>query len=233
MGPQRIFPITTGGAGYIPENNIDVRKRLYDNVTPFGYNNPVERLFSALFLNKRSKYNEIPHSGNYDALDELWANYLQIPKDQRHYDPVLKKSKYKPTKSNNSNATYYAIPLDDDERQYIVNAARHGKTRNVNPELGAYTISHGEDEYGPYASYYDKWDLNPFRGTTSVGGKVSRFLGLDKIEDLSLGIGKPVEVYDRIYYNQFGQAEPSIQATLPEIVVFGKKRIRPRKNDKK
>lgn len=226
--------ITTGGAGYIPnapdikkvakEATMDIRQRLYDNIIPYGYHNPIGRAFSALVLNKPSDSEEMPGSGNVDALDELWAEYLQIPQSRRHYDPALKKSKYKPTKAINKDASYFALPLDEEERQYIVNKALYKDNSGLNPELGRYKIDLGEDENGKYASYYDSWDINPFRGTTAVGGAVSRFLGLDKIEDVSMGIGKPVEVYDRIYFNDFGQAEPSIQVTLPEIVVTGKKK---------
>jgi hypothetical protein len=38
-----------------------------------------------------------------------------------------------------------------------------------------------------------------------------------------MGIGKPLEIYDRIYFNDQGIAEPSLQVQLPEIVVTGKK----------
>jgi len=49
--------------------------------------------------------------------------------------------------------------------------------------MGHYTISKGVDERGYYISYYDRWDLEG-----SIEGK----------EGL---IGKPFEIYDRIYYD--------------------------------
>ena len=53
----------------------------------------------------------------------------------------------------------------------------------------------GNDENGKYISYYDKWDLNPYKGQYSSAN-------ISNIDDLSLGIGKPFEIYDRIYYRE-------------------------------
>ena len=58
--------------------------------------------------------------------------------------------------------------------------------------LGKFTVSRGKDERGKYFSYYDSYDLNPYKGDYSKFNS--------KIEDISMGIGKPYEVYDRIYY---------------------------------
>ncbi|NTW13546.1 MAG: hypothetical protein HGA31_00755 [Candidatus Moranbacteria bacterium] len=49
--------------------------------------------------------------------------------------------------------------------------------------MGRFTITLGEDKKGHYISYYDKWDLNI--ATEKNGGF----------------IGRPFEIYDRIYYN--------------------------------
>ncbi len=48
--------------------------------------------------------------------------------------------------------------------------------------MGTYKTANGKDEKGTYFSYYDRWDLD-----TSIEGKQ----GL---------IGRPFEIYDRIYY---------------------------------
>ena len=47
---------------------------------------------------------------------------------------------------------------------------------------GTYTVSKGEDERGPYVSYYDKWDLAPKMA------KYSR-------------AGQPFDIYGRMYYD--------------------------------
>lgn len=182
-----------------------IRQRLYDNIIPFSYNKPIQRLYSAIAKNKPSNYEKMPDSGNYDALDELWANYLQIPANRRHYDSVLQESKYKPSISKNNSAKYYALPLTDEDKQRLITRVTRGSDSEMNPELGEYKLGLGEDNKGKYVSYYDDWNLNPFRGITSYGSKLISALGLDKIEDLSFGIGKPVEVYDRLYYDDNGK----------------------------
>lgn len=182
-----------------------VRRRLYDNIIPFSYGYPIQRVYSALVKNKPSSYEKMPDSGNYDALDEIYANYLQIPKNKRHYDSVLKQSLYKPSKATDTTAIYYSLPLGDKEKQRLVKLAINGSTSEVNPELGEYKLDLGEDENGKYVSYYDSWDINPFRGVTSYNNKIVSWLGLDKIGDISFGIGKPVEIYDRVYYDDNGK----------------------------
>ena len=220
-------PVTTGGAGYVPStSNIDIRQRLYDNVVPFGYNNPVERIASAVFLNKPSNKQE--YVGNRDILDDLWGTYLGIPKNRRHYNPVLKTSKYKPTNSKGSNQDYVSIPFANDDIDHIIKEAlwQGERSQLLNPELGTFTVDTGRDKKGQYVSYYDKWDLNPFRGITNVGNKVTNFIGLNKAGDLSFGIGKPIEIYDRIYLDDYyGVPYPYRGATyLPEVTVYGKKK---------
>ena len=48
--------------------------------------------------------------------------------------------------------------------------------------MGDYTLSAGEDEGGPYISYYDKWDVAPKVGQISKAGK-------------------PFDIYGRMYYD--------------------------------
>lgn len=220
-------PVTTGGAGYVPSTpDIDIRQRLYDNIIPFGYNNPVERIASAVFLNKPSDKQE--YAGNRDILDDLWGTYLGIPKDRRHYDPVLRTSKYKPTNSKDNNQNYVSVPFANDDIDYIIKEAlwQGERSQLLNPELGTFTVDTGRDKKGQYVSYYDKWDLNPFRGITNVGNKITKFLGLDKAGDLSFGIGKPIEIYDRIYLDDYYGIPKEYRGSsfLPEVVVEGRRK---------
>ena len=192
-------------SGFITSSVNNIREKLYNNVVPFSYGDITNRLYSAIVDNKSYSKQVMPDSGNYDALDEIYANYLQIPKNKRHYDSVLKTSKYKPSKSKDKTALYYAMPLSNKEKQRLIKYALNGSTSEVNPELGEYKLGLGEDINGKYVSYYDNWDLNPFRGVTSYDSKLAKWLGLDKIGDLSFGIGKPVEIYDRLYYDENGK----------------------------
>ena len=57
--------------------------------------------------------------------------------------------------------------------------------------MGRYKISTGKDKRGKYISYYDKWDLNPL--DLSIAGK-----------ELPTNFGKPFEIYDRVYVNNYG-----------------------------
>ena len=54
---------------------------------------------------------------------------------------------------------------------------------NISAIMGGFKLSKGHDAQGDYISYYDRWDLEG-----SVEGK----------EGI---IGKPYEIYDRIYYD--------------------------------
>ena len=53
-----------------------VRRRLYDNLSPVSYDHPVIRYLKAVKKNKSE--------GNYKTRDDIWATYLQIPKEERH-----------------------------------------------------------------------------------------------------------------------------------------------------
>lgn len=55
--------------------------------------------------------------------------------------------------------------------------------------MGRYVVSKGVDEKGSYISYYDKWDLHP-------GGVFG-----EKEASEYAGVGKPFEIYGRIYYD--------------------------------
>ena len=210
----------------------EIRQRLYNNVFPYGYNNSAERAFSAIFKNKPHEselYGRPFYEGNEQRLDDLWATYLQIPDSQRHFPRVLTKSKYKPQFSKDNNSIYYSVPLNDYEKQNIINhGLRYGNYKNapklLNPDFGNYTVSRGRDTKGDYVSYWDVWDLNPLRGITNIGNSITDKLGLGKIEDLSFGIGKPLELYDRIYLDDYYGVKGADRGGtyIPEITVNGR-----------
>jgi hypothetical protein len=67
--------------------------------------------------------------------------------------------------------------------------------------LGKATFDFGEDEKGPYISYYDKWDLNPLSGKSSAIGMGKE--GDDFVTGLTESLGAtPPEVYGRIYFDK-------------------------------
>lgn len=136
-------------------------------------------------------------------------------------------SKYKPTiaKGDKENL-YYSIKdygeflnpslnsLKKDEgfntlkeyAQYLNDNKGSGKI-NEQPYdvgLGDHTINYGKDDRGEYISYYDKWDLNPYA------------VGKNAI-DISMGYAKPFDVYDRIYYKNYGDDTKRLYYTDEEL----------------
>lgn len=69
------------------------------------------------------------------------------------------------------------------------------------PDLGIMKMDAGEDEHGYYISYYDKWDVNPFSGVTAEFNN-QELPFLKNKGDLSMGFGKPFELYGRVYYDK-------------------------------
>lgn len=110
---------------------------------------------------------------------------------------------------------HYNYQLDNNE--YL----KFGQSKvadTLSDAFGAHTISRNVDpNKGEYISYYDLWDLAPFKGHGS---------------DESMSIGKPVHFYDRLYLDDFYGVDSSVRGYpkgtyyggwLPEVT------IRPRK----
>jgi hypothetical protein len=61
--------------------------------------------------------------------------------------------------------------------------------------LGSYTVSIGEDDKGKYISYYDDWDINPFKGINAE----YHIPIISNVENIVPGT-HPFTVYGRRYY---------------------------------
>jgi hypothetical protein len=91
-------------------------------------------------------------------------------------------------------------------------------TVSIQP-LGNATLAAGQDEKGFFISYIDSWDINPFKGGSKIDpyslgkipGDIITKLGIDKMEDISLGIGKPIKVYGKIYFSKKGSFVKSVR----------------------
>lgn len=264
----RIRTITTSGTGYIPpikqEAIIDaafdyatgngkipidvVRKRLYDNLYPYGYTSPVTRVHNAVVNNRK----EPRIVRNIPDRDDIFAEYLQIPENERHHLPgtmYVRDSEYAPTIGGTNNIKYRKLDLTDAQKEKIIlatNPLNFGENRLskikhkfdeakskpreytdtqaaamvLNSYFGEYTLGKGLDpQRGEYRSYYDLWDLSP----VSTYGK-----------DETRGIGKPIPFYDRIYLSDYYGVEPQLLLPpkgdyfgkwLPELVVTNKKAL--------
>lgn len=250
-----------------------IRKTLYDNLAPVDYpptlGTSIVRLQDAMTGREPWNYDDTENEHNYTDRDDIFAEYLGIPKNLRHKNvnsdmPKVEESLYKPSMGGNNKIYYKLTGLSP---EIIDDLVKKGTTLPLNKSkvtqvLSGYfsdhTISHGRDKNGEYISYYDLWDVNPFRGRYAgtsnitlptitikyptirrnpydetdfdidydinhyypyIPNPFSRLLEQDK--DLSLGIGKPVPFYDRIYLDDYYNLPDDKRgySYLPELIV--------------
>lgn len=218
------------------KSDNEIRRRLYDFVVPLGYALPIHKVNEAMNEN----YSDYDHNSDdpdkhfvlSKHRDDIWAEYLGIPQNERHpfaysYNSKTKKdekipidkiskSRYYPTIGNTRGNNWFTVPMTRQDSMDIYSAAKElpiGK--NINSELlgryfATHTIGHGKDETGEYASFYDLWDINPFSGRFDIrkdGDSDAETLEKAGIRegngyDVTEGFGKPVPFYDRIYFDE-------------------------------
>lgn len=229
----------------------EIRNRLYSNIYPYSYDDYSNRLEKAI------KDNIPEHFGrNQYIRDDIFATYLGIPEQNRRkldrfntrnlFQRANKvvPSRYIPTQS--TNGQYFALEnmasfhtpdyldnliedangvysikqdsnLDNvqlDTTRDRINFGQNKLSDVLSDWFGQHTISRGLDpKKGEYVSYYDKWDLAPIKKYGS---------------DESMGIGNPIEFYDRVYLNDYygvDNTPPSgvyYGGYLPEVQIIGK-----------
>ncbi len=173
-----------------------ISELLYREVDPFGYNSPdrLKNLFPNILYGRDVEgsaktpeaYKEII-KGREDA----WRMYLGLP--QKH--DTFGISNFRPTKSKD-NKYYYKINKfwqkfkkgfnsDGEAIKFLSRVAENSGVRKDDETgiMGNYKVSLGQDNKGSFISYYDNWNLE--------GSK----------EGEPGFLGKPFEIYDRIYYN--------------------------------
>ncbi|MEX2028935.1 MAG: hypothetical protein WD963_00425 [Candidatus Paceibacterota bacterium] len=192
-------------SAYVP----GVTEIIYKTITPYGYEGHRELLHD---LKKNIKE---PHKRTEQMAslprEDAWRLYLGLPQQNRTFAI----SDYKPSKSQEDNF-YYKMPefwghyiyfvmkrtktekiedaikvlaevaseKDIDKAESIAGfEARHDREFWGMNVMGRFNLSTGKDERGSYISYYDKWDLDA------------------KIESNKI-IGKPFEIYDRLYFDE-------------------------------
>ena len=215
----------------------NLRQTIYKNVSPNGG--------YSIKQNIKDFGSYDPYNTSIDDIDvdpnvsnEIWAKYLQIPKNKRHETgkhDMLFPSKYKPSNSK-GDTKYWGIKMDENHQNRLQEETDDLKIgESINSEifadynLGIHTVGRGVDpKKGEYRSYYDKWDLNPFNGKYE-GVNIP---WLNKKSDVTLGIGKPFEIYDRLYLSDYYKVNPKSIAPkkgdyyggwLPELFVKPKK----------
>ena len=188
-------------------NDYDTRKigeKLFYGLDPEGYSSPNERVLDALNGHRRPIVGDNLRNPVYAKYLGLDSYTLSNGKHSNVKDNLFV-SQFKP-QIGSKDVTYFTSPselqlkgnpLSDENLAMALAAKDHYKKDSfVSPTydevMGNFTYSFGQDKKGKYLSYYDKWDLNPFKG--------SLYDDVDIAE--KYGIGHPVELYNRRYYDQ-------------------------------
>jgi hypothetical protein len=198
-----------------------VKSQLAKNLNPYEYENtvysdggresreqgPGERVLRAL-VSKEDQMGSWKGQATRERKDLLSMMLGQKP--EYSSIPV---SEYRPSSSKDQEAVYYRSPTSEEtikeklkdpeflksfkpnskgimSLQDYFSDAQRGSGSNV---LGKYTLNQGEDDKGKYVSYYDKWDLEPYKGSNKTLNNIS-----NKAQELA-GI-TPTELYGRVYY---------------------------------
>lgn len=198
--------------GAVDEVKDVVRKRLYENLVPGSYDDYAKRLFNTVVLNNPDTYQHTKLSNEKirEFRDNIFAEYLQIPEEERRgikSFPVVS-SKYRPVVGA-EDVPYKTVKFwegnteeeDKNDLRPLIWDRVYKDVSSSNLQLGEnkvskslnylfndHTVGRGYDENGEYISYADTWDIAPI----SKKGK-----------DESLGIGKPVHFYDRMYLDDY------------------------------
>lgn len=212
-----------------------LRKRIYTNIEPFGYNDVGSRLIDAIVLNKnehdnfKGNYSDPEKApAQYQTIDNIWGEYLHIPEKERRYS----NGKYKI--KNNGNGTF-SLPFESmEDIMQTVNSnnpllwGQRGKLGNS--VVGEYDVHRGYDKNGDYLKYIDHWRINPYdvKEDKEYGQDDNSILKwyFKGKDDASFGLGTPVEIQGKYYlddiYNVKGKDRGGHY--LPEVVVIGKKK---------
>ena len=120
--------------------------------------------------------------------------------DTPQYDNFLKSDDYDAWANNKNIERENEIDYPDAESLMTTKAGDEGMQGGFyGGVLGNFILNQGEDEQGKYFSYYDKWDLEPFKGDGDWKETLSNF-GQKYI----LGVS-PTQIYNRMYYTQDDQ----------------------------
>tara|TARA_R110001592_G_C12915273_1_gene727994 strand:- start:52 stop:798 length:747 start_codon:yes stop_codon:yes gene_type:complete len=191
------------------------KNQIANNIRPVGYgDNPAGRIASAMF---KPELGSVGKSGNIKGKSiEERQDFLGLMLEGKQPHKSLQVSKTKPSNSTNPDAVYYNSAITEksikdnlknpeflksfklnkkgvySKVDYLVDNKARGYDGN---SLGNFTMNLGEDDKGAYVSYYDKWDLNPYKGKNKTLNTMSNIA-----QDI-VGV-KPAEAYGRVYYGK-------------------------------
>lgn len=179
------------------------RRRIYHSVNPTGY--PMSEAIPALkrYLNNDIVlYDEIiDDRRGWTPNSDAWAFYLGLPQENN----TVTESQYRPSNETNKNSRYYTIrsaypdfdkEVIKDAEYYLADTDKAKGALSWFSPLENVTYSKGSDERGNYFSIYDIYDFSiPFESK----------------------IGKPYEIYDRVYYRDYGGGKKPMYYTDHEL----------------
>ena len=185
------------------------KEKIAGNIRPQGYQNPLERVADAMVKPEAGSFNKMTEylEKKYGPSLRERQDFLGLMMKGEQQNNTLPISTTRPTNSKDEEAVYYNSPktenrikeqLKDPEflkrfspnDKGIYSVAGHRFHDNV---LGNYTMNLGEDDKGKYVSYYDKWDLDPYKRR---GGALDM---ISTITQKAAGVN-PAEAYGRVYY---------------------------------
>lgn len=171
-----------------------LQNRAYKNILPQGYDNPVGRVVNGIVLNKKEDYADYGQPQEaHRTLDNVWAEYLNIPEDQRRYkNKIDGVTKYTENGNDYVQLNNQNVLLEDIQPTLLGGMTKHispqgrwdyeastpadyGQNRNVQSNfiLGDFqTMRKVDPRRGEYVQYTDTWDINPYQYTENIYGQV-------------------------------------------------------------
>ena len=167
--------------------------------------------------------------------------YLQQEQNAANPNNKFNISDYRPSVGDTPEDVYYSIPPQQRKEVYGDNAFpeslsyngsdfdwkelenKYSGQQEEDMVVGTYTKGIGRNDDGSiYLSAYDKWDLNPLSQMSNSNNPLAKFIG-DNVGDLSMGLGKPFNIYDRVNYvpESPGSSRYVKQKNIPEKQLGG------------
>lgn len=186
----------------IPIQNRHYKQELQKSIYRPTKNDNKQDIYYTINLSDKNKQDIINYSnGLTDGFSRKFGDYK--------YNPKIMYDDY-------GHILYDGTPLKDGESKQSINIGGYHN-------LGTYTISKGRDNKGEYVSYYDSWDLNPFKGLYGDRNNnfITKLFGINNKEDI-LPFGNPVKFYDRIYLDDYYNIDNNNRGHhyLPEVTIY-------------
>jgi len=199
-------PVGVAGGAFLDY----AKEKMAENINPKGYGKAFERVTSAMVKPEYGSFSHTIDRGVRPSLRER-QDFLGLMMKGEQQNNTLPISTTRPTNSKNEEAVYYNSPETENRikeqlkdpkflEQFSPNdkgiystTPSYNRGDGGDNVLGNYTMNLGEDDKGKYVSYYDKWDLDPYKHR---GGALDM---ISTIAQKAAGV-KPAEAYGRVYY---------------------------------